>query len=143
MRKRNAWRLAIREVGVLFVAFALGNFAYTIFQGVLDKPVQVLQALFLAIFLTVAGLLAVDYSIETEEEEDEEQIDVQVADRTLDEGSQSGKVFALAETRRSAGQRLRDAIYEPFRGSRHRHLARKIRQTLYGFTHRVDSQRKH
>jgi hypothetical protein len=118
VRKRNAWRFAIRKVGVLFVAFGLGNFAYTIFQGVLDKPVQVLLALFLAIFLMVAGLLAVDYSIETEEEEDEEQIDAQFVDRTSDEGSQSGKVSVLAETHRSVGQRLRDAIYEPFRGSR-------------------------
>jgi hypothetical protein len=65
IKRRNAWRRAIRQVGVLFVAIGLGNFAFTIFRG----KFEFLQALFLAIFLNVAGILAINYSIETEEEE--------------------------------------------------------------------------
>ena len=65
VKRRNAWRRAVREVGILFVAIGLGNFAFTIFRG----KFEFLQALFLAIFLNVAGLLAINYSIETEEEE--------------------------------------------------------------------------
>ena len=66
VKRRNAWRHAIREIGVLFVAFGLGNFAYTIFSG----KSELLPALFLAILLNVAGLLAINFSIETEEETD-------------------------------------------------------------------------
>jgi hypothetical protein len=66
VKRRNAWRHAIREVGVLFVAFGLGDFAYTIFSG----KAELLPVLFLAILLNVAGLFAINFSIETEEETD-------------------------------------------------------------------------
>jgi hypothetical protein len=69
VKRRNAWRRAIREVGVLFVAFGLGDFACTIFKG----KMEVLPVLFLAILLNVAGLLAINYSIETEEEETDQE----------------------------------------------------------------------
>jgi hypothetical protein len=69
VKRRNAWRRAIREVGVLFVAFGLGDFAYTIFSG----KAELLPVLFLAILLNVAGLLAINFSIETEEEDGETQ----------------------------------------------------------------------
>jgi|SRR5580704_16291634 hypothetical protein len=65
VKRRNEWRRAIRQVGVLFVAFGLGDFAFAIFRG----KFEFLQALFLAVFLNVAGILAINYSIETEEEE--------------------------------------------------------------------------
>ena len=68
VKRRNAWRRAIRQVGVLFVAFGLGDFAFTIFRG----KFEFLQALFLAVFLNVAGILAINYSIDTEEDETEE-----------------------------------------------------------------------
>jgi hypothetical protein len=70
VKRRNAWRRAIREVGVLFVAFGLGDFAFTIFTG----KAKLLPVLFLAILLNVAGLLAINYSIETEEEETVERV---------------------------------------------------------------------
>jgi hypothetical protein len=69
VKRRNAWRHAIREVGVLFVAFGLGDFAYTIFSGKAD----LLPVLFLEILLNVAGLLAIKFSIGTEEEDGETQ----------------------------------------------------------------------
>jgi hypothetical protein len=73
VKRRNAWRRAIRQVGVLFVAFGLVDFAFTIFRG----KFEFLQALFLAIFLNVAGILAINYSIDTEEEETDEPVDLQ------------------------------------------------------------------
>ena len=71
VKRRNAWRRAVRQIGVLFVAFGLGDFAFTIFRG----KFELLQALFLAIFLNVTGILAINYSIDTEEDETEEPIE--------------------------------------------------------------------
>jgi hypothetical protein len=67
VKRRNAWRRAVRQIGILFVAFGLGDFAFTIFRG----KFEMLQALFLAIFLNVTGILAINYSIDTEEVEHE------------------------------------------------------------------------
>lgn len=65
VKRRNAWRRAIRQIGVVFVSFGIGGFAFSIYTG----RAEVLQVLLLAIVLNVAGLMAINYSIETEEEE--------------------------------------------------------------------------
>jgi hypothetical protein len=142
VKRRNAWRRAIRDVGVLFVAFGLCNFAYTIFRGIFDKPLQVLQALFLAIFLTVAGLLAINYAIETEEKEGGEETDTDTDDQTADERTQTENEGGEAESRDSVGKRIQNAIYDTLADLKRHCLAMKIRQALAHLAHRAALPRR-
>jgi hypothetical protein len=100
VRRRNAWRRATREVGVLFVAFGLGDFALTIFKG----NSELLPVLFLAILLNVAGLLAINYSIETEEEE--------TVELPLDEIREEvePQEVSIGELLITSGQKLKTAV---------------------------------
>jgi len=95
VKRRNAWRRATREVGVLFVAFGLGEFAFTIFKGTFE----LLQALFLAVFLNVAGLLAINYSIETEEEETAEEANEEANEEKQNEKQNPAQTLASVKPR--------------------------------------------
>jgi hypothetical protein len=100
VKRRNAWRRAIREVGVLFVAFGLGDFAFAIFKG----AAEFLPVLFLAILLNVAGLLAIDYSIDTEEEETVEGALDDIRKKEEPQEASIGELFI------TSGQRLKGAV---------------------------------
>jgi hypothetical protein len=104
VQRRNAWRHAIRKVGVLFVAFGLGGFANTIFSA----KAELLPVLFLAILLNVAGLLAINFSIETEEEDGETQ------ETLCEEWEQprSQEEMGLGKWIGTTSRRLIDAIHE-------------------------------
>jgi hypothetical protein len=95
VKRRNAWRRAIREVGVLFVAFGLGDFAFTIFRG----NSELLPVLFLAILLSVAGLLSINYSIETEEEETVERALEEIREEEEPQEVSVGESFATIKRR--------------------------------------------
>jgi hypothetical protein len=111
VKRRNAWRRAIREVGVLFVAFGLGDFAFTIFKG----NAELLPVLFLAILLNVGGLLAINYSIETEEEE--------TVELPLDEIREEGEPqeVSIGELFITSGQKLKTAVEKARAEWRRRH----------------------
>jgi hypothetical protein len=130
VKRRNAWRRAIREVGVLFVAFGLSNFAFTIFKGKIEEPLPVLQAIFLAIFLNVTGLLAINYSIQTEEEETGEEATAETFGEIV-EPQKGGGVESLG----SMGRRLKDLIGETLAELRSRYPAKEIRKALVHFGH--------
>jgi hypothetical protein len=107
VKRRNAWRQAIREVGVLFVAFGLGDFAYTIFSG----KAELLPALFLAILLNVAGLLAINFSIETEEETDAKTHEAPLEEWEYPEPQREAQqVSLLASSRRRLIDTFRTAL---------------------------------
>jgi hypothetical protein len=107
VKRRNAWRQAIREVGVLFVAFGLGDFAYTIFSG----KAELLPALFLAILLNVAGLLAINFSIETEEETDAKAHEAPLEEWEYPEPQREAQqVSLLASSRRRLIDTFRTAL---------------------------------
>jgi hypothetical protein len=131
VKRRNAWRRALREVGVLFVAFGLGDFAFTIFKGNVDEPLQVLQALFLAIFLNVAGLLAINFSIKTEEEE----MGDETYELSLDDNAEPQTEVRESESRGSTGLRLKDAFDESLTELTRRNVGLKIRKTLLHLAH--------
>jgi hypothetical protein len=131
VKRRNAWRRALREVGVLFVAFGLGDFAFTIFKGNVDEPLQVLQALFLAIFLNVAGLLAINYSIKTEEEE----MGDETYELSLEDNAEPQTEVREPESRDSMGLRLKGAFDESLAVLTRRNVGLKIRKTLLHLAH--------
>jgi hypothetical protein len=131
VKRRNAWRRAIREVGVLFVAFGLGDFVFTIFKGNVEEPLPVLQVLFLAIFLNVAGLLAINYSIETEEEEMADE----TYERSLEDNAEPQTEVRESEARGSMGLRLKDGFDETLAELTRRHVGLKIRKTLLHLAH--------
>jgi hypothetical protein len=107
-------------VGVLFVAFGLGDFAYTIFSG----KAELLPVLFLAIFLNVVGLLAINFSIETEEEDGETQ------EALWEEWEQprSQEGMGLEKWVGTTSRRFIDAIHERLAELKHRQPPTKPRK---------------
>jgi hypothetical protein len=135
VKRRNAWRHAIREVGVLFVAFGLGNFAYTIFSG----KAELLPVLFLAILLNVTGLLAINFSIETEGETDKAKQEVSWEEwEEIESQNEKGPERWLG----SISRKLLDVIHERLAKWKHRQHPRWPGATTTPVTHDIHVHRR-
>jgi hypothetical protein len=112
-------------VGVLFVAFGLGDFAFTIFRG----NSELLPVLFLAILLSVAGLLAINYSIETEEEETVERVLEEIREEEEPQEASIGELFIMS------GQRLKTAVEEARAEWKRRHPPNEVHDQVTDSPH--------